>query len=191
MIMEEYIPAIITAITGILGVIINVFVNIWYRHNDIHEKQKETHILAYETFYVPLAMKLLVFQNCINNLDNKMNKLDLSVICDYLCKDNAPAELRTNVRDLYEAAKYINEFVNNNSFKFIKDYKTKHYYDKVINCVIALCRAKENQESYTNIVFQRDDIQKLIEHIDKNSIIIFSSNIFYTIYLRRWNTKNK
>lgn len=38
---STYVPAVITGIAGIAGIIINVSVNTWYRYSDIKEKKKE------------------------------------------------------------------------------------------------------------------------------------------------------
>lgn len=182
---SSYIPAIITGVAGIAGIVINVSVNTWYRYCDIREKRKEKNILAYEIFYVPLSDKLLVLQSTIDVLPN----IDLKVVGEYLRNENPPANLRNQINDIYIAAKNVREFVDNNSFKYITDYKIKVYYDKIIECVTALCRAKENHEVFPDGVFEVNHIKELINRIDCISINIFTSNISYRIYLRKWRNK--
>ena len=41
----------------------------------------------------------------------------------YLRNENPPANLRNQINDIYIAAKNVREFVDNNSFKYITDYK--------------------------------------------------------------------
>lgn len=185
----SYVPAIITGIAGIAGIVINVSVNTWYRHSDIKEKRKERNIVAYESFYVPLSCKLLLLQHTLKSLMDTDPNIDLKMIGEYLKNENSPAHFRNQIDDIYIVSKEVREYVNLNSYKFITDYKLKVYYDKIVDCITALCRAKENREAFPDISFEVDDIEKLLNRIDYISINIFTSNIIYRIYLRRWKNK--
>ena len=68
-------------------------------------------------------------------------------------------------------SKNVREFVDNNSFKYITDYKIKVYYDKIIECVTALCRAKENHEVFPDGVFEVNHIKELINRMYNNLIM--------------------
>lgn len=186
---STYVPAIITGIAGIAGIIINISVNTWYRYGDIKEKKKERNIVAYENFYVPLCNKLLIFQYTLKSLKNEVPSVEIKMVGDYLRNGNPPSALRTQIDDIYRAAQEVFRFVDLNSYKYITDYKTKVYYDKIMKCVTVLCRAREKHEEFSNIEFDMDYIDKFINRVDYISINIFTSNIVYQRYLRRWKNK--
>lgn len=145
--------------------------------------------MAYETFYVPLCDKLLIFQYALKLLKNKVPSVELKMIGEYLRDGNPPSALRSPIDDIYRSAQEVYQFVASNSFKYITDYKTKVYYDKIMKCVTALCRAREKHEEFSNIEFKMEYIDKFINRVDYISINIFTSNIVYQMYLRRWKKK--
>ncbi len=185
----NFIPAIITGIAGIAGIVINVLVNTWYRYSDIKEKRKEKDIAAYEEFYVPLSGKLLILQRTLKSLMKELPNIGLKGIGEYLRNESPPAQLRNQIDDIYYAAKDVQQFVNENSFRYITDYKIKFYYDKIILCITALCRTKEKREEFPDIEFEVNDIDKLLYRIEFVSINIFASNKIYRFYLRIWKNK--
>lgn len=186
---SSYIPAIITAIAGIAGIIINVSVNTWYRYRDIKEKRKEKNIIAYESFYAPFYNKLLILQCALSIMLNEFPEIKIKTIGEYLKNETAPAKMRTNIDDIYEAACSVNEFVSSQSFKYISDYKIKVYFDKIMKFVVAVCRAKDKHESFPEFEFDIEYIDKLLERIDYISINNYTSNFIYRLYLRRWENK--
>lgn len=185
---EEYIPAIITAIAGIFGIIINVSINTWYRYADSNQKNHEKAIEALERFYIPLQQHLSRFENSFNAFKGENDtKTFLGNLSNYNAGSaNLPGHLRTADSDFTAALSAVVDFIERNNFQIIKDYKSKFYFDRVWGTVSAL-----NQSKLTKKTFDVDEIyicsvQDLNRRISHISVAIYSNNWFHKQYLLFW-----
>lgn len=184
-------PAIITAVAGIIGIVINVFVNTWYRHDDVKKRRIEKDIEAYESYYLPLYGKILEFEHALNVLlETASEEVDLDKIVKYIAENNEPASLRNSLTNLNNATKKIRDFIEVNNFKYIKDYQLNYFYDKVIKFVLSLYEAKENKENNFDKTFKLEYIEKLLQRIEFIQTKISASCIIKRWYWCLWKKKN-
>ncbi|GHU83308.1 hypothetical protein FACS1894196_2970 [Clostridia bacterium] len=184
---ESYIPAIVTGIAGIFGILINVSVNTWYRHSDSREKKKSNDIDAYEKFFVPLSRLLKDLCDTQEALRKSNPAISPTLICSYLSgSEVTPPELSMFITQLTDNACAISTLANSDSYKMVTDYKAKFYLARVLLFVDGIVQSKQKRHQIVPSEYHYDDIKRLVNRIDWISVKLFSTNLFTRIYLSVW-----
>ncbi|MCM1233853.1 MAG: hypothetical protein NC489_27405 [Ruminococcus flavefaciens] len=127
MIDESYIPAVITAGAGIVGIFINLMMEMHYKNLDKRVKVKEKMQMSIEEYYLPLAMKISEF-----NCKVKASGLDLERILEILCNSKTPsAKDEKMVENLRDCILDMYEFISNTNFKYVDDILLHKYFIEV------------------------------------------------------------
>ena len=178
---EEYVPAVITAIAAILGIIINIAINALHRFNDNRIKVKESRIESLETFYVPLCRQLENMCSLLRSCKESHPKKSLSEI--YQNSSNLSTEYQDQIRfeNIINSAKGLYDFIIREPYKYIDDYKAKFFYDRISS-------AFENDGTIK--ISELDaffyNMERLVKRINKFSISLHSKNFVYEIYTFCW-----
>lgn len=186
-IMEsENFPVIITAAAGIVGVIINVLINVWSRYNDIKVKSIERNIEALEVYYVPLRQYLVNIWRSFCALKSLEPNTNVATIIIDNSSFNTSVDVNKLVQSLYKAVECLSDFrTQNDKYKFIQDYKLSFYYDKTM-LLIDVLQSKSKDFAQYNADVSFNCIEKLIARIDILFISIYSRNFFHRTYLYIW-----
>ena len=182
-------PAIITGITGIIGIIINVSINLLGRYSDLKEARRTKNIESYETFYEPLSEKVLSLKNKINTIVKKENDIDSSKIIAYLMSESPPANLLNLLQEVRQTVDDIILFTKENNYKYIEDFKLKYYYSKFVDFIFSLNSISELNGEKLIPSFESSCVDELLKRIDYISVKIYSSNIFGFVYNYFWKKR--
>ena len=136
--------SMITALFGILGIFINILINLWFRNRDYKYKNFMQQIENLETYYIPLSEKTKYFINCIQNVTDNENE-DLYNILD----DKIGAKYATSIRVLKEALKTYFMFFDETEFKYPNSYKLFKIHKKVKEKVFVLSQFVEKKTKMT------------------------------------------
>ena len=110
--------AVITAIFGIVGILINIAINAYFRHQDYKNKQRITKLEEIDSYYSPLLEKI----NFLIEFTIQMAKSSCNRISD-LVKNNRESTLDKDYsRFLLLLDELINTFQNGN-YHSLDDYK--------------------------------------------------------------------
>lgn len=187
---KEYIPAIITAIAGIVGVFINVGVNVFYRYRDEKERLKQKNIDAYQSFYAPLYEKLTALELSFNDIVKEDKNITINDICKHLAGEKTlPAKTDCNIKEFYKKVEDTQTFISSIQYQFYYDYKLKAYYDSVCMLLLILVDASKNKifSDENNVNF--DVVIRLRKRISGLQLSLFSKNIIMKLYHCLWSKR--
>ncbi len=167
--------AIITAIFGIIGIFVNIWINIMFRNKDYKNKNRLHNIEILESFYLPLnthftELKYVLksFTDC-NNMDETISKHG----------DAQNDKHRTTLKKL---SAQIIEHISKNKNQFIDDYKLYLLQTKIIEVVSIINNSYDNNflehVSISKLVLEIENYNKRLEHI---KIKLFSKNLLDNI----------
>ncbi len=174
--------AMITAICGILGIFINIVINIWFRNRDYKNKNKIRHIVNMEQYYLPLCDKIERTIGLIDNI-SKSDKTDIYSILS----DKMEALYARDVKLLKKSLEDLKMHFDESAYKFQDDYKLFKIHRKVKNKIWELCQYSENQvrstgeSSLSSLV---EELEELIYRIRCCEIKIMADNLFFKTYER-------
>lgn len=119
----------ITAVFGILGIFINIIINIVFRKNDYKNKNKMKQIENMDLYYLPLLEKIENTISVLQNI-NKKGGEDLYAILD----GKMGAEHDGIVKVFKDSLLELNLHFNSDNYKFQNNYRLfkKHRKVKII-----------------------------------------------------------
>lgn len=125
--------AIITAFCGIIGIFINIIINIQFRNRDYRNKNKIQQIENMEIYYLPLCEKTRCVMECIQNISivndvNLYDILDGKMGAKFASKEKL---LKERLEDLYKQ-------FNAGEYRFPDSYKLLMIHRKVKKRIITL-----------------------------------------------------
>lgn len=150
--------AIITAICGILGIFINILINICFRNRDYRNKNKMRHIVNMEQYYLPLCDKIERTIRLIENI-SKSGETDLYIILS----NKMGASYAQDVKMLKRSLEDLQSHFDETEYKFQDDYKLFKIHRKVKNKILELCQYKENQISISS----ENSLGRLLEELEE------------------------
>lgn len=168
-----YMPAIITAVTGLISIFINLLIELYFRFSDKKIRIKEKMQVGIEEYYMPICMKL-------ENIYFKMNLITINIennkeIMEFLCGKKLPSiEDEKVVHDLKKDIIEINKLVNKLEYKYVNDIKLQIYYRKVIEIIEILSNTLEYNKEIQNNDIMFKYINLFRDRV-KNRIICYSS----------------
>jgi hypothetical protein len=189
---KEYNPAIITAVAGICGIILNICINAIYRVLDNYDKRRAQKIESLESYYIPLCNKMQNFNRLISKYEElSEEKATIEKLVNYY---NRTGRVPANQIKVFEEIKaLINdsyELLQNNQY-YLYDFKIRFYFIKINLAFNILHQAiKDNstyQNDYDNFSFKY--INEFINRINIIIVSLYSRNIFHYIYLKLWMHK--
>lgn len=126
MIDESYVPAVITAVAGILGILINLLIEVHYKNLDKKIKEKEKMQINLEVYYLPFAIKISEISSMFATSGLKKER-----VLEFLCNSKVPSakdeKIIENIKkSILETYKYIRE----TNFKYIDDILLYKYFTK-------------------------------------------------------------
>lgn len=133
--------AIITAMCGILGIFINIGINISFRKRDYNNKRKFEKIENMDIYFLPLCDKV---ESIIEFLD-KISK-DETDLLDVLTEKKG-ATIAKEAKRTKEYISDLNVFFEGTPYKFQEDYKLFQIHRKVKNKFIKLNKFITNRDN--------------------------------------------
>lgn len=168
--------SMITALFGILGIFINILINLWFRNRDYRYKSFMQQIENLETYYIPLEEKTRYFINCIQNVtDNEFE--DLYNILD----DKIGAKYASSIRVLKEALNTYYMFFDETEFKYPNSYKLFKIHKKVREKVFVLSQFLDKKTKMTSKETVKEiisDLRCLVYQIQQYENRITINNYF-------------
>lgn len=118
--------ALITALCGILGVFVNIIINIQFRNRDYKNKNRIRQIENLEKYYLPLTEKTRNLMECIESITIRQN-MDLFKILNGELGANYAGRIRIIIDVIDEL--YI--LVNEELYKIVGNYRLLQIHRKV------------------------------------------------------------
>lgn len=181
--------SMITALFGILGIFINILINLWFRNKDYRNKNHMQQIENLEIYYIPLEEKTKHMINCIQNAtendnDNLYNILDNKVSAKYA----------KSIKILQEALDDYYKFLEESEYKYPNNYKLFKIHKKVKEEIFMLHQFTKNKTSVSQVETAEDirsDLQYLIYRIQQYEIRITIHNfiIWRIEAVKLWKNK--
>lgn len=166
--------AIITAVCSILGIFINIAINIYFRNRDYRTKEKIREIENLEQYYIPLLYQVELLIKALNDIDNKLTLSE--IFSGNTAAINAPM-----IKLLREPILKINNHFESVTYKIQNDFKLFKMH-KEIKTKISEIELYMTSNPSKNLEFSRDellhDLQKLASRIRYYEIALTSTNIF-------------
>lgn len=184
------IAALITALCGIVGIFINIGINIHFRNQDYRNKNRITNIEILEEYYVILIEKLLEVERIINKFENANSFKHIFVDC----KD---AKYDSDKKNLNTAITEVLIFSRTYSSKYAGDYKLYTLQKDIVE-TISVAGNKNLDVSVTtkDLDFFKNNLFKLVERVEYIKIKLFFNNwitrcyyIFLDSYKKHRNKK--
>lgn len=148
--------SMITALFGILGIFINILINLWFRNRDYKYKNLVQQIESLETYYTPLGEKTLYLINCIQNVTSDENE-DLYNILD----NKIGAKYASSIKVLQEALMAYNSFFCQMEYKHPNSYKLFKIHKKVKEKIFVLSQFVEKKTKLSSNETVREMISDL------------------------------
>lgn len=182
--------SMITALFGILGIFINIFINFWFRKNDYKNKNRMQQIVNLESYYLPLFDKIINLQNCIQNFSAE--DLDLYIILD----GKIEASYASKIKRLKEILLDLFNFCSEERYKFLDNCKLFEIHRKVRMMIIDLNQFMENNIKMTDkrmISETLVEIEELTYRIKQYEIFLAKNNniLKYIKYFNNWSSYKK
>jgi hypothetical protein len=166
--------AVITAIFGILGILINIVINFWFRNKDYKYKNSMLQLEILESYYIPLEEKIIRLNNCISFFEDDDKMFDV-----ILGKNGA--EKAAQVEKLNGALKECKDFFNDTDFKYPYDYKLFLAHKIAKDNIMELCGIREktilSDEKLTRKMMQ-SCLEDLVYQIQQYENGVVIKNIF-------------
>lgn len=183
--------SMITALFGILGIFINILINLWFRNRDYKYKNLMQQIECLETYYIPLGEKTKYFMNCIQKVGSNEDE-DLYNILD----NKIGAKYASSIMALQEALEAYNSFFEQTEYKYPNSYKLFKIHKKVKEKVFVLSQFVEKKirlSSKETVKETISDLRCLVYQIQlhENRITINNYIIRCIEKIRLWNLYRK
>lgn len=163
--------SMITALFGVLGIFINIFINFWFRKNDYKNKNRMQQIDNLESYYLPLCDKVIYLKKCIQNVSEKNE--DLYTILD----GKIGASYAGKIKILKDVLSDLFIFCSEERYKFPDNYKLFEIHRQVRMMIIDLNQFIEN-----NIKMKEKQMtKKTLAEIDELIYRIQQYEIFLTV----------
>lgn len=183
--------SMITALFGILGIFINILINLWFRNKDYKNKNFMQQIENLETYYIPLSEKTKYFIKCIQNVTDNESEDLYSIL-----NEEVGAKYASSIRILQEALMTYNKFFDKNEFKYPYSFKLFKIHKKVKEKVFVLNQFVEKKVKMTHKETVREiisDLRSLAYQIQQyeNRITINNCIIRYIETFKLWRLYRK
>lgn len=171
--------AIITAVCGILGIFINILINMRFRKQDYKNRNKMKQIENMELYYLPLCDKSENIIKLINKL-NKNSETNLHYILD----GEMGASYAQDVKMLKEQLRELTNHFVSGSYKYQDNYKLFKIHRTVKYNVCELYQyseknVKNSEESNINELLQ--ELEELVYRIRMSEVSIMTDNFLSKI----------
>lgn len=182
--------SMITALFGVLGIFINIFINFSFRKADYKNKNRMQQIINLELYYLPLCDKVIYLKNCIRNVSEEDK--DLYTILD----GNIGADYASKIKILKAVLSDLFVFCSEERYKFPDNYKLFEIHRKVRLMIIDLNQFIENNIKMTDKRMTKKtlfEIEELIYRIQQyETFLMVNINIFkYIKYFKNWLSYKK
>lgn len=183
--------SMITALFGILGIFINILINLWFRNRDYKYKNFMQQIENLETYYIPLSEKTKYFLNCIQNVTDNENEYLYNIL-----DNKIGAKYASSISVLQEALRTYYIFFVETEFKYPNSYKLFKIHKKVKEKVFALSQFAEKKIRMTpneTIKEVISDLRYLVYQIQQyeNRVTINNYIIRYIELIKLWSLYRK
>lgn len=177
--------SMITALFGILGIFINIFINLWFRKRDYEIKVRMQQMENLESYYLPLCDKVLYLQKCIQNISDEDK--DLYKILN----SETGARYASEIKILKDILSALFAFCNEEKCKFPDNYKLFRIHRETKSMIIDL-----NQFIGNNMKMKKqrmtkktiEEIEELIYRIRQYETCLTINNCFvkWIQYIKNW-----
>ena len=178
--------AMITAVFGILGILINIIINYWFRNEDYKHKSFGKQLETLETYYVPLEEKIIGLINCITIFEDDQKMIDV------ILGKNGAKEAAADER-VKNALSEIKCFFMEKDFKYPSDYKLFLAHKNAKEKILILCSIidkKTISHEYLTKKTIQSDLEDLVYRIQQyeNGIVINNKLVRYIEKIKLWNS---
>lgn len=186
--------AIVTALFGILGIIINIIINTSFRNRDYKNKNRISSIEHIEAYYMPLYNLVSHLIEAIKAL-NADGELSINIALD----GQMGSANDHNIKLFKDAIKDLQQFLCEKEYKFLDDYKLFKSLQVVKHEIYHLYQyINKNNKLKKELSFSQllEELEVLIYRIQINEAKILVENPlrrmseYYSIWLTRRKGKN-
>lgn len=185
--MPEISAAIITALFGILGIIINVLINYSFRKKDYKLKNFAHDLEIIEKFYIPFQRLLGNLITLISNFQSNDNLYDI-------IKKKGDSQNDSNRVLLSNLVSEIDKLLCENNYNYIGDYSLYNCQQEVIK-IIYIIKDSSFEDDKVLKEMTKVDINKklslLVNKIEDRKIRLLSKNYLVYLYRKLQKKRNK
>lgn len=166
--------SIVTAICGIVGIFINIAINIRFRNRDYKDKNRVCQIEIMEAYYLPLLEKIEYFIDVVSKIECYGED---NISC--FLSDKAGASYAQDVKLFAEGLEDLQEHFK--KYKYQDDYKLFKIHRKVKKRVWTLYQSRKKCLEEADGISGKEIIQELKElsyRIQCYEIKILTDNFF-------------
>lgn len=120
--------AIITAVFGILGIVVNIIINYTFRKKDYKLKNFAHNLEIVENFYIPFQRLLDKFTIIILDFENSDNLYDI-------IKKKGDAKNDSKRQLLQKLVSEIDDFLSKNKYNYIGSYELYKYQQDILKII--------------------------------------------------------
>lgn len=132
--------SMVTAICGIIGIFINIVINMCFRNRDYKNRNRMRQIENMELYYIPLCEKIEHTIKLASKIESNGETNIYNILSGKIAASNAQA-----VRLFVLALEDLQNHFAGETYKFQDDFKLFKIHRKVKNKVWELCQYKGNQ----------------------------------------------
>jgi len=181
---NDYLPEIITGITGMIGIIIGVFVTMLLRIFDIQNKKRENNLQALKQFYIPLCQYLKNLDIIIKQYKNIDKKDSITV---YLSKEkNQNGKLIFIISKIEELIPCLYQLIEKNNNYFIGDYKLQYCCNYFTDFIQNLKNAMENKIYDANLQYKPNLFIEFQNRVFAQERQLMANNLFHRVNFKIW-----
>jgi hypothetical protein len=186
--MCDLTPAWITGIAGIVGVLINIIINISFRISDGTQKKRVENKIAFDTYYLPLSYEakalnqyLLDYENVKGNTENLLKDLNPS------CSLNV--DEKRILKSVTKQVSKISEIFAQKPMHIDNDYKLLYLAIKIREHITVLEQAINIQHTSGVEVFPKKVYIEFEKLTNAKMNEIYSDNCFKRKKILNWKDK--
>lgn len=171
--------SMITAICGILGIFINIAINLCFRNRDYKKKSRMQQIENMELYYLPLCEKIEHIIEFVRNL-----KVNDEVTVFGVLSGQMDASYAKNVKMIENSLEDLQKYFEEGTYKVQDDYKLFEIHRKVKNNVWKLRQYSENGVKSTDEISVRElinECEELVYRIRCCEVRVMIDNVFCKI----------
>ena len=181
---KEYIPTYITAAAGILGIIFNISLDIYFRSTDRRISRKEKQIAAIENYYLPIYVRTDKLWKQFSELI-EMN-VEFVDIVEYLRKTkHIPVRYECKLIKIADTLHELDELISNNEFKYLGYYKTFVYQMRINGLIEYLSSSPPDMVFYKlEDCLNMNFIDKYNKYLGNTVEFIYAPNTIYYFFIK-------
>lgn len=174
----QIIAAVITALCGTIGILLNIWINIFFRNKDYNNQNRIRHIQFIETYHRP-------FSSAVGDLKDMLDKVPNSDLHTFM-RDDRGEKFEVIKSRLKKGLDEIDVCINNKECNYIGSFKLYQLHSQVLYDVRYLRDLSTLSEHMNTNARNKEeiihDISKYREEVERHFIRLISRNYITYCY---------